>query len=136
MHRDVKLENLLLASEGTCKLGDFGMAIPMQVGAPTAWTGTLDYMAPEVCAGSCSFAVQAADSLYTAVMKSLMSWSTLLLCALNHQLPHPCGSITDLSRGGTPGLAQLSKRRWKQACQPEPALSCCLLPCSRVQGGG
>ena len=82
LHRDVKLENLLLASEGTCKLGDFGMAIPMQAGAPTAWTGTLDYMAPEVGAGSCSFAVQAADSLYTAVMKSLISWSTpVALCS-------------------------------------------------------
>ena len=51
-HRDVKLENLLLASDGTCKLGDFGMAILMQAKEPTAGTGTLDYMAPEVCAGS------------------------------------------------------------------------------------
>ena len=48
MHRDVKVENLLLSKGGTAKLADFGVAYAIEDGIPSTCVGTLDYMAPEV----------------------------------------------------------------------------------------
>ena len=51
LHRDLKLENILLASDGKgghhAKLGDFGLALP-QLEVESDGAGTPDYMAPEV----------------------------------------------------------------------------------------
>ena len=49
MHRDVKVENLLLSKDGTAKLADFGLTCPVAPEPLTADVGTLDYQAPEVC---------------------------------------------------------------------------------------
>ncbi|XP_027622909.1 ribosomal protein S6 kinase-related protein isoform X2 [Tupaia chinensis] len=52
VHRDVKLENILLDERGHLKLTDFGLARHLPQGA-RAYTicGTLQYMAPEVLSG-------------------------------------------------------------------------------------
>ena len=53
VHRDIKPENLLLASDGTAKLGDFGMALSLANGrAPDSGrAGTPLYTAPEMWRG-------------------------------------------------------------------------------------
>lgn len=51
MHRDVKTENMLLDLNRTLKIADFGVA-RVEAQNPrdmTGETGTLGYMAPEVC---------------------------------------------------------------------------------------
>jgi len=55
VHRDIKSGNVMLAADGTAKLGDFGLAKGEAVGATLTETGmalgTPGYMAPEVIRG-------------------------------------------------------------------------------------
>mmetsp|Transcript_30663 Transcript_30663/g.78746 ORF Transcript_30663/g.78746 Transcript_30663/m.78746 type:complete len:348 (+) Transcript_30663:231-1274(+) len=48
LHRDIKPENIFFATDGTMRLGDFGLAICTNSERPKSRVGTLDYMAPEV----------------------------------------------------------------------------------------
>lgn len=51
VHGDIKPGNLILAGEGTIKLGDFGLA-KIDGGSPTKGiSGTLNYLAPELAKG-------------------------------------------------------------------------------------
>ncbi|XP_035644587.1 ribosomal protein S6 kinase-related protein [Oncorhynchus keta] len=52
MHRDVKMENVLLSDQGHLRLADFGLSRRLERGA-RAFTicGTIQYMAPEVLSG-------------------------------------------------------------------------------------
>jgi hypothetical protein len=51
IHRDVKPGNILIKSDGTAKLGDFGMAISSRRNEPTVRAGTPHYFAPEIWRG-------------------------------------------------------------------------------------
>lgn len=51
VHGDIKPSNLIIASEGTIKLGDFGLAHTDQK-ASVGISGTLSYMAPELAEGN------------------------------------------------------------------------------------
>jgi hypothetical protein len=52
IHRDVKPANILIKSDGTAKLGDFGMAISaVRASQETARAGTPHYFAPEIWRG-------------------------------------------------------------------------------------
>lgn len=48
IHRDIKPENIFFETDGTLRLGDFGLAINATRERPISKVGTLDYMAPEV----------------------------------------------------------------------------------------
>lgn len=48
IHRDIKLENIFLTSEGQVKLGDFGLTMCRLQETAISPVGTVEYMAPEV----------------------------------------------------------------------------------------
>jgi serine/threonine protein kinase len=48
IHRDIKLENIFLNSEGQVKLGDFGLTMCRLQETAISPVGTVEYMAPEV----------------------------------------------------------------------------------------
>ncbi|RIK10627.1 MAG: hypothetical protein DCC49_02960 [Acidobacteria bacterium] len=55
IHRDIKPENVWLSSDGTAKLGDFGMAMVStrtRITAAGMMIGTVSYMAPEIVLGN------------------------------------------------------------------------------------
>lgn len=51
MHRDIKTQNIFINSNGTLKLGDFGISrvLDNTNDAANTMVGTPYYMAPEVC---------------------------------------------------------------------------------------
>ena len=48
LHRDIKPQNIFMSSDGTYKLGDFGIAKVVDSTARGTATGTFNYMAPEI----------------------------------------------------------------------------------------
>jgi serine/threonine protein kinase len=55
-HRDVKPENVVVATDGTLKLADFGLSIDLSKERAVTRVGTLALMAPEVLACPCKVA--------------------------------------------------------------------------------
>ena len=58
IHRDIKLENLLIDESGSIKLADFGWSVHVPPTAPpeelrrTTLCGTPEYLSPEIVAGT------------------------------------------------------------------------------------
>ena len=51
VHRDIKLENVLLDSDLNIKVADFGFAAYQNIKALNSYRGTKTYMAPEIREG-------------------------------------------------------------------------------------
>ena len=51
-HRDIKAANILLASDGSCRLGDYGVStVIKKKGGNDSYVGSLCWMAPEIAQG-------------------------------------------------------------------------------------
>jgi serine/threonine protein kinase len=48
IHRDIKLENLLVGKDGNIKIGDFGWSVHAPTSLRKTFCGTLDYLSPEM----------------------------------------------------------------------------------------
>ena len=50
-HRDIKASNIFFASDGSCRLGDYGISASIKKGGNDSYVGSLCWMAPEVAMG-------------------------------------------------------------------------------------
>ncbi len=107
VHRDIKSGNVMLASDGTAKLGDFGLAKGETVGATLTETGvalgTPGYMAPEVIRGGS--ATPASD---------LYSMGAMLFEMLTGRMPFQGSSALEVASrqlGELPPLGLLRQHR-------------------------
>jgi serine/threonine protein kinase len=77
-HRDIKPENILISSDDSVKLADFGLAASMsRTSLMKARCGSLPYMAPEVIA----------DVSYDGMQADVWSFGILLFVMTMNQLP-------------------------------------------------
>lgn len=51
VHRDIKAPNLLVDSDDTVKIGDFGLAIPKEEGGLIGMKGSIPFMSPQMVTG-------------------------------------------------------------------------------------
>ncbi|KAJ1853549.1 hypothetical protein LPJ73_002627, partial [Coemansia sp. RSA 2703] len=79
VHRDIKLDNLLLTADDTLKIADFGESVMHQESGDKVKgsTGTPAFMAPELCQNASEVSGEAADiwSLGSSVMEVMDSVS-------------------------------------------------------------
>ncbi|WP_437193828.1 serine/threonine protein kinase [Planctomicrobium sp. SH527] len=103
LHLDLKPENVLITQDGRCKLIDFGMSwfLAEKQGPELVFAaGTLEYMAPEQCAGKSSQWTAATD-IYGlgGILHFLMTGSP------------PSQNPVRISRGSDGGIATNGNRR-------------------------
>ncbi len=118
VHRDVKPENLLLRSDGTLKITDFGIARAAEATRLTqvgTVLGTAAYLSPEQAAGE---EVTAAADIYSlgAVLYELMGGRT----------PHEFESLAELAEKQQHGPAPLSQTAPDVPTHVEDAVMRCL----------
>jgi len=105
IHRDLKPANVLLASDGTPRLTDFGIASMSSTPRMTetgALVGTVSYVSPEALKGE-----------PPAESRDIWAFGVMLLELLTGQLPFKGGNITEtftaILTQPTPDITQLNK---------------------------
>jgi len=89
VHRDIKLENVMITSDGSVKLMDFGLAKAIQGGSTTmVIAGTPAYMSPEQILGQ---NIDHRTDIYAA--------GVMLFFMLTGEFPYAEGNILDAHRG-------------------------------------
>ncbi|XP_044741015.1 membrane-associated tyrosine- and threonine-specific cdc2-inhibitory kinase [Chrysoperla carnea] len=75
IHLDIKLENILMCSDGTCKLADFGLVSDVNMIKPDTVEGDQKYLAPELLSGHFT---KAADIFSLGIVMLELSCDLLL----------------------------------------------------------
>lgn len=113
LHRDVKIQNILIDSDGDFRLGDFGVSrIMEQTTQATAGVGSVDYMAPEVALGTEMYGQQADIYSLGIVLYSLLNMGRMPF------LPLPPQRYTAAQ------AEECRRRRWRGEAVPKPVNGC------------
>jgi len=91
VHRDIKVDNVLVAQDGTCKIADFGMAHIIEEGKDDTLSqaiGARKYRAPELFVKPCR--------PYSGFKADVWATGCVLYCLVNGELPFGGKSKRDL----------------------------------------
>jgi len=108
LHRDIKPANILLTPKAEPKIGDFGLARPMDAGDSGPAMGTPGYTAPEVMRHP-----ESADP-----RSDLYAVGVILYELLTGERQKPDSPPPSTVGAGDPALDQI----WQRATQPDPSL--------------
>jgi len=100
-HRDLKLENVLVAADGDIKLTDFGFSKDMTHGSPKSCVGTALYVAPEI--------VLKEGSEYDGKKADVWSLGIILYLLTVGRFPFNRGHVG----GVAPGMSYRSKEKFR-----------------------
>lgn len=121
LHLDIKPANVMIAKDGTVKLGDFGMAsLASAAGWGGARGGTVGYMPPEQLSGDL------VDERTDVFSLAAVCYEALTGCA-PFAAKTPAASLKLIEKGATPlgdveeGLAGPVDLAFRQALSPTPA---------------
>ena len=94
IHRDLKLENILIDTNGTIKIADFGLSNTIQFGTKMGTAcGTPSYIAPEIVRGDSS---KNGDSKSSGAECDIWSLGVILYCMICGFLPFQSSNIKAL----------------------------------------
>ncbi|GLE00974.1 hypothetical protein PINS_up009771 [Pythium insidiosum] len=137
LHRDMKSPNLLVDSDYTIKISDFGLArVKAQIQTMTGYCGTVQWMAPEVL-GCCKYTEKADVYSFGIVLWEIFSRRCpydsmqaiqVAMGVLNHDL-RPA-----VPRGCPPFFAYLMQLCWERAPERRPSFEAIVRMCESVYG--
>jgi len=94
IHRDLKLENILIDTHGTIKIADFGLSNTIQFGTKMGTAcGTPSYIAPEIVRGD---SAKSGDSKSSGAECDIWSLGVILYCMICGFLPFQSSNIKGL----------------------------------------
>lgn len=120
IHRDIKPQNILLSSNGSVKLCDFGVSGEVVNSLVTTFTGTSYYMAPERIRGQPYTVTSDVWSLGLTLMELAMNEFPFS----NAMSSTPIELLTEIVNSPSPQLKKEEGIKWSSAFQH--FLQCCL----------
>ncbi|EDV20963.1 uncharacterized protein TRIADDRAFT_3190, partial [Trichoplax adhaerens] len=109
-HRDFKSKNVLVKSDGTCCIADFGLAVKFDANTRPidihAQVGTYRYMSPEVLDGAISFNRESFLRIDVYAL-ALVLWEIMSRCSINDSPPGAYHLPFEEELGRVPTLEQM-----------------------------
>jgi len=97
IHRDLKLENILIDTKGTIKIADFGLSNTIQFGKKMNTScGTPSYIAPEIVRGDAGKSSDSVSSKSSGAECDIWSLGVILYCMICGFLPFQASNIKGL----------------------------------------
>eukprot|EP00347_Sterkiella_histriomuscorum_P009543 403340802 len=121
MHRDIKPQNILVFSYSDVRLADFGSSkfLENTIQNAQTFTGTIDFMAPEVKSSFSSYDMSAdiyslGMTLYFIITQSLPTWEqiitkTLKIDSASQEINSLISSMLDLNPKNRPSIREILK---------------------------